>query len=84
MHIFFCEVSANGTYLKISYGGQNKKSGIRSEGVTLCPTLACAIYRIGAGGEVFCSMQFLASIDHGGCRRPTAAMRPYSQRGIIQ
>ena len=25
--------------------------------------------RIGAGGEVFFSMQFLASIDHGGGRR---------------
>jgi len=35
--------------------------------------------RIGAGGEVFCSMPFLASIDHGGHRGPTAAMRPYSR-----
>ena len=39
---------------------------------------------IEAGGEVFCSMQFLASIDHGGRRRPTAAMRPYSRRVSIQ
>jgi hypothetical protein len=31
--------------------------------------------RIGAGGEVFCSMRFLASINHGGRHRPTAAMR---------
>ena len=33
--------------------------------------------RIGAGEEVFCSMQFLASINHGGRSGPTAAMRPY-------
>ncbi len=39
---------------------------------------------IGAGGEVFCSMCFLASIDHGSRRRPTAAMRPHSQRKSIQ
>ncbi len=39
---------------------------------------------IGAGGEVFCSMQFLASIDHGGRHRPAAAMRPHSQRRSIQ
>jgi hypothetical protein len=39
---------------------------------------------IGAGGEVFCSMRFLASIDHGGRRRPTAAMRPHSRRRSIQ
>ena len=38
----------------------------------------------GAGGEVFCSMRFLAWINHGGRHRPTAAMRPYSQRGSIQ
>jgi len=40
--------------------------------------------RIGAGGEVFCAMQFLASIDHGGRRGPTAATRPHSRRGSIQ
>jgi hypothetical protein len=40
--------------------------------------------RIGAGGEIFCSMQFLASIDHGGRSCPTAAMRPHSQRRSIQ
>jgi len=39
---------------------------------------------IGAGGEVFCLMQFLASIDHGCCRGSTAAMRPYSQLLSIQ
>jgi len=33
---------------------------------------------IGPGDEVFCSMRFLASIDHGGRRRPTATMKPYS------
>ncbi len=27
--------------------------------------------RMGEGGEVFCSMQFLALIDHGGRGRPT-------------
>ncbi len=35
---------------------------------------------IGAGGEVFCLMQFLASINHGGRRCPAAAIRPHSQR----
>ena len=35
--------------------------------------------RIGAGGEVFCLMRFLASIDHGGRRGPKATMRPYSR-----
>ena len=39
---------------------------------------------IGAGGEVFFSMRFLASIDHGSRRHPTAAMRPYSQLLSIQ
>jgi hypothetical protein len=39
---------------------------------------------IGVGGEVFCSMRFLASIDHGGRRRPTASTRPHSRRGSIQ
>ena len=36
------------------------------------------------GGEVFCSMQFLASIDHGGRRRPMAAMKPQSWLLSIQ
>ncbi len=40
--------------------------------------------RIGAGGEVFCLMQFLALINHGGRHHPTAAMRPHSQRRSIQ
>jgi hypothetical protein len=39
---------------------------------------------IGAGGEVFCLMQFLALIDHGDCRCPMAAMRPYSWHRSIQ
>jgi len=39
---------------------------------------------IGAGGEVFSSMRFLASIDHGGRRHPTAATRPHSQHGSIK
>ncbi len=39
---------------------------------------------IGAGGEVFCSMQSLASIDHGGRHGPTATMRPYSRLLSIQ
>jgi hypothetical protein len=39
---------------------------------------------IGAGEKVFFLMQFLASIDHGGCRHPTTPMRPYSWRGSIQ
>jgi hypothetical protein len=34
---------------------------------------------IGPGDEVFCSMRFLASIDHGGRCRPTAAMKPHSR-----
>jgi hypothetical protein len=36
------------------------------------------------GDEVFCSMQFLALIDHGGQRRPTAAMKPHSRLLSIQ
>jgi hypothetical protein len=40
--------------------------------------------RIGAGGEVFFSMRFLSSIDHGGRRGPMAAMRPYSRLLSIQ
>jgi hypothetical protein len=31
---------------------------------------------MGEGGEVFCSMRFLALINHGGRGRPTAAMKP--------
>jgi hypothetical protein len=40
--------------------------------------------RIGPGDEVFCSMQFLASIDHGSRRRSTAAMNPHSRLLSIQ
>ena len=40
--------------------------------------------RIGAGGEVFCLMRFLASIDYGGRLRLTAATRPHSRHGSIQ
>jgi hypothetical protein len=39
---------------------------------------------LGAGGEVFFSMRFLASINHGGRRGPTAAMRPSSRLLSIQ
>ena len=39
---------------------------------------------IGPGDEVFCSMRFLASIDHGGGRRPMAAMKPHSRLLSIQ
>ena len=39
---------------------------------------------IGPGDEVFCSMQFLASIHHGGRCRPTAAMKPHSRLLSIQ
>jgi hypothetical protein len=39
---------------------------------------------IGPGDEVFCLMRFLASIDHGGRRRPTAAMKPHSRLLSIQ
>jgi hypothetical protein len=39
---------------------------------------------IGSGDEVFCSMRFLTSIDHGGRRRPTAAMKPHSRLLSIQ
>jgi hypothetical protein len=34
---------------------------------------------IGPGDKVFCSMQILASINHGSQCRPTAAMKPHSQ-----
>jgi hypothetical protein len=40
--------------------------------------------RIGAGGEVFCLMRFLASIGHSGHHGPMAAMRPYSRLLSIQ
>ncbi len=33
---------------------------------------------MGEGGEVFCSMGFLALIDHVSRGRPTAAMKPHS------
>ncbi len=36
------------------------------------------------GDEVFCSMRFLASIDHGGRRRHAAAMKPQPQLLSIQ
>ena len=39
---------------------------------------------IRAGGEVFCSMPYLASINHGSRHRPTAATRPHSRRRSIQ
>ena len=39
---------------------------------------------LGPGEKVFCSMRFLASIDHGGRRRPTAAMKPHSRLLSIQ
>jgi hypothetical protein len=39
---------------------------------------------IGPGDKVFCSMQFLASIDHGSQRHPTAAMKPHSRLMSIQ
>ena len=38
----------------------------------------------GARGEVFCLMEFLASIDHGGRCHPTAARMPHSQCESIQ
>jgi hypothetical protein len=40
--------------------------------------------RIRAGGKVFCSMRFLASIDHDGRCHPMAAMRPHSRLLSIQ
>ncbi len=39
---------------------------------------------VGPGDEVFCSMQFLALIDHGSHRRPTTAMKPHSRLFSIQ
>jgi hypothetical protein len=40
--------------------------------------------KMGEGDEVFCSMRFLASIDHGGQGRPTAAMKLHSRLLHIQ
>ena len=40
--------------------------------------------RVGGGGEVFCLMQFLSSIGHGGRHDSTAATRPHSRLGSIQ
>jgi hypothetical protein len=34
---------------------------------------------IGPGDKVFCLMQFLALINHGGQRHPTATMKPHSR-----
>ncbi len=39
---------------------------------------------IGAEGEVFCLMRFLASIDYGGRHSPMAAMRHHSRHRSIQ
>ncbi len=39
---------------------------------------------MGARGEVFCLMQFCASIDHGSHHHPKATMRPYSWQQSIQ
>ena len=39
---------------------------------------------IGPGDEVFCSMRFLMSIDHGGRCCPMAAMKPHSRLLSIQ
>ena len=39
---------------------------------------------MGEGDEVFCSMRFLALIDHGGRGRPTATMKPHSRLLRIQ
>ncbi len=39
---------------------------------------------MGEGDEVFCLMQFLASIDHGSQGCPTAAMKLHSQLLRIQ
>ncbi len=38
----------------------------------------------GAGGDDSSTMQFFASIDHGGRRHPTAAMGPRSRQQSIQ
>jgi hypothetical protein len=39
---------------------------------------------MGEGDEAFCWMRFLASIDHGGRGRPTAAMKPHSRLLRVQ
>jgi hypothetical protein len=39
---------------------------------------------IGPGDKVFCSMRFLALVDHGGRRHPTATMKPHSRHLSIQ
>ena len=39
---------------------------------------------MGEEGEVFCSMQFLASTNHGRRRHPMAAMKPHSRLLHIQ
>jgi hypothetical protein len=54
------------------HGGMMHSSGVCTEG------------GIRAGGEVFCSMQFLVSINHGGPCRPTATTGPHSRRESIQ
>ena len=38
----------------------------------------------GAGGDNFYNRQICTSIDHGGCRHPTAAMGPHSRLLSIQ
>ncbi len=40
--------------------------------------------RIGVGGEVFCPIQVLVKINHGGHHSPRAVMMPYSRRKSIQ
>ncbi len=42
------------------------------------------IRAIGPGDKDFSSIQFLALIDHGGRRLPTATMKPHSRRLSIQ
>ncbi len=39
---------------------------------------------MGEGGEVFCSMRFLALINHGSQCCPTTAMKPHSRLLSIQ
>ena len=38
----------------------------------------------GTGGDDSSTVRIVASIDHGGCRRPTAAMRSHSHQQSIQ
>jgi hypothetical protein len=54
------------------HGGMIYSSGVGTEG------------GIRAGGEVFCSMRFLASINHGDRCRPMATTGPHSRRESIQ